>query len=70
MNLIGHNQKESTNIFDCQLLPRLALSRAKEIEMKLCEATVFRELPGCRRIVEEEVVKVWKLVFCIPLQFD
>lgn len=44
--IIGYNQKESTSIFDCQLLLGLALSTAKAMETKLWEALVLRELPG------------------------
>lgn len=43
--IIGYNQTESTNIFDCQLLLGLALSTAKAMEMKLWEAIILRELP-------------------------
>lgn len=62
--LIHHSQKESTNIFDCQLLLGLALSIAKEMGMKLYETFALKELPGYQRIGQEETVKVWKLVFC------
>ena len=68
--LICYSQKESTNIFDCQLLLGLALSVAKEMGMKLYKAFDLKELPGYQRIGQEEIVKVWELVFCPLLQFD
>lgn len=68
--IIGYNQKESTNIFDCQLLLGLALSTAKEMEMKLWAAIVLRELPGYQRTGQEKTGTVWKLVVFTLLQFD
>lgn len=54
-------------MFDCQPLPVLTLSIAKEIGMKLYETIVFKEPPSYQRIPQETIVK---LMFCTLLQSD